>query len=224
MKKTSLTAFFAVVLLCFGSSCPAVTVSWVDWTSANTSSATGTMTFGSTTVTVNYSGQLIGSQTSGGTNYWSPTTAYLQGEVTNAPPTPDILQMSTAVSRSLTFSRPVTDLYFAYVSLNGNGFVFSQDFTIVSQGTGYWGTGTATKSSPSAGQFALTGTSGEPHGLIKFTGTFSSLSWTSNSNENWYGFTVAAAVPEPSSASLLVAGTIGLLALSRRRKKTDKVA
>ncbi len=202
----------------------AVTVSWVDWTSANTSSATGTMTFGSTTVTVNYSGQLIGSQTSGGTNYWSPTTAYLQGEVTNAPPTPDILQMSTAVSRSLTFSRPVTDLYFAYVSLNGNGFVFSQDFTIVSQGTGFWGTGTATKSSPSAGQFALTGTSGEPHGLIKFTGTFSSLSWTSNSNENWYGFTVAAAVPEPSSASLLVAGTIGLLALSRRRKKTDKVA
>jgi hypothetical protein len=175
------------------------------------------MTFGSTTVTVNYSGQLIGSQTSGGTNYWSPTTAYLQGEVTNAPPTPDILQMSTAVSRSLTFSRPVTDLYFAYVSLNGNGFVFSQDFTIVSQGTGFWGTGTATKSSPSAGQFALTGTSGEPHGLIKFTGTFSSLSWTSNSNENWYGFTVAAAVPEPSAASLIIFSTGALLALRRRR-------
>ena len=195
----------------------AVTVSWVDWTSANTSSATGTMTFGSTTVTVNYSGQLIGSQTSGGTNYWSPTTAYLQGEVTNAPPTPDILQMSTAVSRSLTFSRPVTDLYFAYVSLNGNGFVFSQDFTIVSQGTGYWGTGTATKSSPAAGQYALTGTSGEPHGLIKFTGSFSSLSWTSNSNENWYGFTVAAAVPEPGTGALLLIGVTTLLKRRNRR-------
>ena len=29
------------------------------------------------------------------------------------------------------------------------------------------------------------------------------------------------AVPEPSSASLLIAGTVGLLALSRRRKRTD---
>jgi fibronectin-binding autotransporter adhesin len=197
----------------------AVTVSWVDWTSANASAATGTMTFGSTTVTVNYSGQLYASQTSGGTNYWNPATAYLQGEVTNAPPTTDILQMSTAAGRSLTFSRPVTDLYFAYVSLNGNGFVFSQDFTIVSQGTGYWGNGTATKSSPSAGQYALTGTSGEPHGLIKFTGTFSSLSWTSNSNETWYGFTVAAAVPEPGSASLLILGLAAVLARSRRCRR-----
>lgn len=31
----------------------------------------------------------------------------------------------------------------------------------------------------------------------------------------------ASAVPEPSSASLLIAGTVGLLVLSRRRKKTD---
>ena len=206
----------AVSFLIFsGNLSEAVTVTWTDWTSANSSSATGTMTFGSNIITVNYSGQLVGFQTNGGTNYWSPTTAYLQGEVTNAPPTPDILQMSTATARSLTFSSPVTDLYFAYVSLNGNGFVFSQDFTIISQGQGYWGTGTAVKSSPSAGQYALTGTSGEPHGLIKFNGTFSSLNWSSNANENWYGFTVAAAVPEPSSGSLLVAG-FAFLTMMRR--------
>ncbi len=89
----------------------------------------------------------------------------------------------------------------------------------MSQGTGYWGTGTAAKSSPSAGQYALTGTSGEPHGLIKFTGTFSSLSWTSNSNENWYGFTVAAAVPEPGSASLLILGLAAVLARTRRCRR-----
>lgn len=209
--------FFFGLLLAAGFRSWAVTVSWVDWTSANSTSAAGTLTFGSSTVTVNYAGQLVGSQTSGGTNYWNPTTPYVQGEVTNAPPTSDILQMSTATARSLTFSRPVTDLYFAYVSLNGNGFVFSQDFTIISQGPGYWGAGTAVKSSPSAGQYALTGSSGEPHGLIKFSGTFSSLSWSSNANENWYGFTVAAAVPEPGSGALLWIGGAVLAVMRRRR-------
>jgi hypothetical protein len=38
-----------------------------------------------------------------------------------------------------------------------------------------------------------------------------------NGGNGW----ITLSVPEPSSASLLIAGTIGLLALSRRRKKTD---
>jgi hypothetical protein len=116
----------------------------------------------------------------------------------------------------------VTDLYFAYISLNGNGFVFNRDFEIVSQGQGYWGNGTAVKQLLGPGQYALTGTSGEPHGVIHFLGSYDSITWSSNANEDWYGFTVgagartAALTPEPSS---LVMGGLGLLtaALLRRR-------
>lgn len=139
MRLTPLCVAVFSIFLFSSPPTQAVTVTWTDWTSANSSSATGTMTFGSNIVTVNYSGQLVGFQTSGGTNYWSPTTAYLQGEVTNAPPTSDILQMSTATARSLTFSRPVTDLYFAYVSLNGNGFVFSRTLPSSAKGRGIGG-------------------------------------------------------------------------------------
>lgn len=133
--------------------------------------------------------------------------------------------MSTASSRTLTFSESVTGLYFAYVSMNGNGFVFDQDFDIVSQGQGYWGNGTAVKQVLGPNQYGITGTSGEPHGLIRFTGAFNSITWTSNANENWYGFTVGAGartidvpseVPEPSTMMLLAPGLL-LVFLRLRR-------
>lgn len=71
----------------------------------------------------------------------------------------------SATTRSLSFSAPVDNLFFAVVSLNGNGYKFDQDFEIVSQGCGYWGCGTRAKSSPGIGQFDLDGASGEPHGV-----------------------------------------------------------
>ena len=49
------------------------------------------------------------------------------------PPASDIIAMGTDSTRTLTFSEAVSDLYFAYISMNGNGFTFDRDFEIISQ-------------------------------------------------------------------------------------------
>ena len=225
----------SILVLGLGSvSLPGATiVNWTDWTAATAGTngtASGTLQFGLNSVGVTYAGEIAFAITGAGTNYWTePNSAakpYTGGDVSNAPPASDIIAMSTASARSLTFSESVTGLYFGYVSLNGNGFVFDQDFEIVSQGQGFWGNGTAVKQVLGPNQFALTGTSGEPHGLIRFTGSFTNITWSSNANENWYGFTVGAAartadlppsgVPEPSTLLLAAPGLL-LLPFLRRR-------
>ena len=134
---------------------------------------------------------------------------------------------------------------FAYVSLNGNGYAFDQDFDILSVGgvdgnaCGYWGCGTSYKQIVTVNgvtEYQLLGT-GEPHGTLRFTGTFDTVSWRSLSDEYWNGFTVGVqgtavefctanpnapecnptSVPEPASLILLGIG-FGSLVLGRRRK------
>jgi len=60
----------------------------------------------------------------------------------------------------------------------------------------------------------------EGNGTVMFSGTYSSLSWTNPTSENWYGFNVGmtAAVPEPETYALLLAGLGVIGALSRRRR------
>ncbi len=218
----------------------AVTVQWVDWTSATpgtvqtSANTTVTGTLGSATVTFN-SPQGVGFVTTGaGTNYWTQpnpsSLPYTGGAVENAPPASDIIALNLGGTKTITFSQAISGLYLALISWNSNGATFDQDFQIVSQGTGYWGSGTFTKT-PGAtpGTYSIVG-SGEPHGIIYFPGTFTTLTFTDNSNEYWHGLTIgigsfAAAVPEPGTWAMMIGGFGAAgVAMRRRRRKTLAVA
>lgn len=83
-----------------------------------------------------------------------------------------MIALTYAGSQTLSFSEPIANPVFSYVSLNGNGYAFNQDFEILSVGgvdgnaPGYWGAGTSYKSVVDLGggnfEYQLLGT-GEPH-------------------------------------------------------------
>jgi fibronectin-binding autotransporter adhesin len=178
------------VFLLYSTLLQADDVNWVDWhTVLPNNDIQGTVIVGDSEVTVTYSGERTFVQLSCGTNYWDPSTPYISADVPNPPPDCDIIALSQATVKTLTFSEPVSNLFFAVVSLNGNGYRFDRDFNILSFGRGYWGDGTLTKE-VNPPTYDLIGT-GEPHGVIQIVGSFSSVSWTSLSNENWNGFSIA---------------------------------
>ncbi|HWB85287.1 MAG TPA: PEP-CTERM sorting domain-containing protein [Bryobacteraceae bacterium] len=212
-------------------------VTWVDWTSGTAGtngSAAGVLHLGSTDVDVTYTGEIQFLQTNGaGTYYWTQPDPsllpYTSSLVDNAPPDADIIALSQATTKTLTFSQPVDNLFFAVVSLNGNGYEFSQDFDIVSAGCGYWGCGSFVKATGS-GTYDLdadtsgTGLGPEPHGVIRFEGAVSSITWTSLTAENWNGFTIGTygladdPTPEPESWGLAALG-LALVLFGRFRRK-----
>jgi hypothetical protein len=183
----------------------------------------------STTVTVKYTSPPAGIaffQSSNGTDYFAQgifgglgrnaaRSPYTGDKVSNIPDgggassnLGDIIALRYAGANKLEFFDAATNApievaspVFAYVSLNGNGYGFNQDFDILSFGDGtnrdigYWGTGTSYKNVATvsgAPQYQLLGT-GEPHGTLQFRGSFSTVSWQSLSNENWNGFTIGVA-------------------------------
>lgn len=234
----------------------AATIYWTNWTGADTDpgvgfTGLGTITTPTTTVNVTYTNAqgIAFYQSSGGTDYWTPRTPvasspYTSTLVDNPPPDPDIIALLHAGNQTLTFSQPIANPDFAFVSLNGNGYAFlNQDFTILSLGgvdgnqCGFWGCGGATKNIVNLGggnfeyQLIANNVGGsEPHGTIQFTGSFATLTWRSLTDENWNGFTVGVqgtsqevfppdgnAVPEPATLLLLGTGLAG--AASRRRNR-----
>jgi hypothetical protein len=205
----------------------AAQVNWADWTSGTAGAngtATGVFSTAGGLVDIDYSGEIAFIQTGIGTNYFSPGTPYVSALVDNAPTAAEMIALSTATSKTLTFSKPVDNLFFAVVSLNGNGYQFNQDFEIVSTGCGFWGCGGLARVDLGNGQYQANSTGGEPHGVIRFTGAVSSITWTSLSNENWNGFTVGTyglappPIPEPGTWALMALGLAGVAAAARRRR------
>lgn len=210
-------------LLCWAGTAQAVVVNWADLTNATTNQVTGTLNVNGTPVGVTYSGPYIFAQTNGtGTDYWTePNPAlrpYTGGSVSNRPPGTDIVALSQGGTKTITFSQQVSDLYLALVSWNGNNVSFDHPFQIISEGCGFWGCGTFTNVTPTS----FTG-SGELHGIIRFQGPLTSITFT-DTTENWHGFQVGVAalggaVPEPAAWALMIVG-FGLAGGAMRTRKT----
>lgn len=250
MTTARRTAFFsraisALVLLAASAAAGATPVYWTDWTGEDLEpgqgfKGQGTITTPTSTVTVTYTNpQGVGFyQTAGGTDYWGPRTSaspYTSAQVDNEPTGTDIIALQYAGNQTLTFSQSIANPVFALVSLNGNGYAFlNQDFDILSAGCGKWGCGSFIKQVVDLGggntEYRLIGSGQEPHGAIRFTGAFESLTWRSMSTEFWNGFTVGvqgtaievlppADVPAPATWLLLIVGGAGMTAVRRRSKR-----
>ena len=111
-----------------------VPVKWIDWTTQSGTTVSGA--FNTETGVVNASltssSSYAGVQLSGGTNYFNPTSPYISDGVA-APTSSDIIRFNPAGWRTLSFDSEVRNLYFAFVSMNGNGYRFDRDFDIISQ-------------------------------------------------------------------------------------------
>ena len=130
-------------------------------------------------------------QPDGGTDWISrkrqrvpATSPYTSALVPNIPTCTDLIALSRKGTQTLEFSQPIATPVFAFVSLNGNGYAFDQDFEILSVGgvdgkeCGYWGCGGVSKVIVDRGngvkEYQLNSNNvggGEPHGTIRFTGT-----------------------------------------------------
>lgn len=140
-QRTSLRAALAGgCLLAAIAAAPAsaATVYWTDWTSASAAAGTvsGTLSAGSDTLSVGYSGGYGFAQTSGGTNYWTPTSTFQSATVSNAPPAADIIALSTGGTATITFSQAVVDPLLALVSWNSNTVEFGAPIEFLSYGVG----------------------------------------------------------------------------------------
>jgi hypothetical protein len=168
------------------------TIAWTDWTQltvGGAGTASGNITTPTDTVTVTYIGEVANvSQTSGAGNHFAgPSFSGVQ--VQNRPEIGDFIGLigGNSTLHVLTFSRPVRDLYMAVISLGGIGLSrheFNEPFEILSQGGGDWGGGTLRT------QDAKVLVGNEGNGVIRFKGTFTSLTWTDPFTENYHGFTV----------------------------------
>lgn len=240
MKAAFSASLLTLALASTSASVSAAPYFYVDWTASNIAggTASGLITLPDlSTVTVNFkatfangnAGNLYGSQTNGGTDYWNPSAPYTSAQVDNRPPGTDLLQLSGGQNQiyTVTLGAAIKDPIMAIVSLGQpntpTSYDFDSPFTIVSQGSGYWG-GNGSALQQLAGD-VLRGNEG--HGTIQFLGTFTTFSWTVPTPESWHGFTFGIRtteaieptnpIPEPGSMALVGLALAGLATIRKRK-------
>lgn len=211
----NLKHLLAAVVVTVGASAHAATITWNQW-SSNT---------GGTMGSVNVSFSAGGNPSAYIANYpsWGPASTWADGAiVANGPAQSDgIVQLTggTPNVNTLTFSTAVVNPVFAIWSLGQGGMTASFDFigatpVFVAGGPSaeYGGSAISVVGNNVLGN--------EGNGTVMFVGTYTSLSWTNPSYENWYGFDVGmtAAVPEPESYALMLAGLAAIGFVARRRR------
>ena len=225
-------------------SAQAATIDWTDWSSNTAGSLSGG-------ITVAYSGEEIGLITSadyynpGVSNYnsggattccdtlWFRTTTFADGStVANTPNTAynAIKLIGSGVTDTITFSEAVLNPVISIWSL-GNANTPAQ-FVFTSLVPVLIATGTTAINDWQGGDGVLT-VSGdtvsgvEGNGTIEFLGTYTSISFTSTT-ENYYGFTVGiagpSAVPLPSTWLMLLSGLVGVGFFAYRGTKKNTTA
>lgn len=227
--KNKFLALLGLVVLPVSANADLVT--WTDWTAITGGGAVGSM--GDIDIRVSaLSGSINGpSQISCGTNWWTEPfstdpdyngPAYTQGSVDNAPTPCEQVALNSQVSLSVTFSSPVDTLYMALLSVGQPNYTVTYDFdtsfTVDSDGWGFWNNVTGAAGTYSLGSGDAIAMN-EIHGVLAFNGPISTLSFTTNPNENWHAFTfgTVASVPEPGTLALFGLGLLGIGAARRRK-------
>jgi PEP-CTERM motif len=225
IRRVTMGIFVVVTLMAAVHPASADMISWVELSTAtagNPGSASGIINLpGGSPVGVTYTGEVFFAQTNNsGTYFWNPASTFTSAEVSNVPPTSDLIALiggNTTVN-TITFSRPVVDPVLDILSLGSPNipitYNFNAPFDILSDGpsTIYGGPGILTALPGNI----LRGVEGD--GTIIFRGTFTSISFTVPQAENYHGFTVGLrTVPEPASFALIGTGVGLLLVFSRRR-------
>jgi hypothetical protein len=198
----------------------ASTINWTDWTTAivgTPGSASGTVNG----IGVTYIGEVDSNTVINGTTPdWSnPASSFIGGTVDNSPSSVgDIITLTGATgTNTLTFASALVNPVFAIWSLGAPGsaasFTFNLAPTFEAGGSDVYGGGPITVSGD-----VVNGVEGS--GVVQFTGTITSISWT-DTTEFYYGFTVGeASTPEPGTIALLGAGIAGLAMMRRFRKSS----
>jgi len=208
-------------------------LAWADWKSYDGSKSTANVQTANGTIsaTLTTSTPIVGIQIDnalsdnlphtydwrpGGVDYWTPENG-LFGSI-NKPTNTDIVQFSSAGTRTLTFTENVGDLYLAVLSINDNVYRFDRNFELItSTNNGMWGSGSVSKRIVTeAGKtfYELVAVAGDAGGLLKFADVSKTLSWTARVDENWNAITFGVVAPtatlyEGSPLTGSMAGTEG---------------